>query len=422
MTPDGSDVEARAAPRKPSVAIIVDTHIQWLVSRIQPTGIPRFILGLLEIAPSREDVDGWAAETTADQGSSVPIVRIGAEELDRLTRARKAGVAWRTLGTLRDVVKSFPIEGRLRAVAKQAYRRVALRVTGNTLGYETPLGRPDVVVIPTWNAAPVDRIQAIAAAGIPVRLVVHDLFPIRNPEWFSPESAAAFREVLDGIAPVLDRAVALSNQVARHWAELYPNLAGRVRVGTPTIAVGSPRMDDAGRQRLVDAPYLLVLATVEPRKNHRVILDAWRLAIADAAVRATRLVIAGSRGWLANDLEAEIARDAGSLGLVRFDRVTDPEASVLYRDCLATIHASWAEGYGTPVRESIARGIPTLVSTTIPQDGLNPSWFLPFEPTDATGLARLIQDVVSQGFVRQLVTIPSGNGWEPVFDALVEEP
>ena len=46
------------------------------------------------------------------------------------------------------------------------------------------------------------------------------------------------------------------------------------------------------------------------------------------------------------------------LASVRLGRVPDSSVAALYRGCVATVHASWAEGFGLSVRESIVRGIP----------------------------------------------------------------
>jgi glycosyltransferase involved in cell wall biosynthesis len=159
---------------------------------------------------------------------------------------------------------------------------------------------------------------------------------------------------------------------------------------------------------------------VEPRKNVRATLDAWRIVRADPRAAGTRLVIAGRRGWRSEDVEAEIARDGERLGIVRLDHITDAEVDALYRDCLATVHASWAEGFGLPARESVVRGIPTLMSSTIPRDGLPDGRYALFDPADPAALAALIMDVIERRPERTPLALGSGTGWEPVLSALVD--
>ncbi len=170
----------------------------------------------------------------------------------------------------------------------------------------------------------------------------------------------------------------------------------------------------------MDGPFVLSLSTVEPRKNVGAILDAWRIVRADPRTSGVRLVIAGRRGWKTEDLESRIARDGERLGIVRLDHLTDAQVDALYRDCLATVHASWAEGFGLPARESVVRGIPTLMSSTIPRDGLPDGTYALFDPTDPTSLAALITDVIATRPARTPIALGTGTGWEPVLSALVD--
>jgi glycosyltransferase involved in cell wall biosynthesis len=100
--------------------------------------------------------------------------------------------------------------------------------------------------------------------------------------------------------------------------------------------------------------------------------------------------------------------------------VTDAQVDALYRDCLATVHASWAEGFGLPARESVVRGIPTLMSSTIPRDGLPDGTYALFDPADPAALAALVLDVVERRPARTPIALGPGTGWEPVLSALVD--
>jgi glycosyltransferase involved in cell wall biosynthesis len=159
---------------------------------------------------------------------------------------------------------------------------------------------------------------------------------------------------------------------------------------------------------------------VEPRKNHRLILDAWRLVQRDSERGHGKLVIAGRRGWLTDDIEAEIVRDGAQLGIIRINEPNDSVVDALYQDSVATIHASWAEGFGLPVRESVARGIPTLLSSTIPRDGLPGGTFRLFDPTDVAGLAELMRQALENPLRRSAASRGSGTGWEAVVSALID--
>ena len=145
-------------------------------------------------------------------------------------------------------------------------------------------------------------------------MIVYDLFPIQFPDWVVPEFTREFTEALDAIVPIADRIVTLSAQVADLVAGRYPEVSSRVSVGVPTLKAHAPSILAQGTETEPPAPvlgpFLFALSTVEPRKNHRVILDAWRLARRDPRLSEAWLVIAGRHGWKTDDIEAEIARDA----------------------------------------------------------------------------------------------------------------
>jgi glycosyltransferase involved in cell wall biosynthesis len=266
------------------------------------------------------------------------------------------------------------------------------------------------------------RLTRFATEGIPVRVIVYDLYPVTNPEWCVPDLVHTFAVAFDRLMPVADRVVTLCREVADQVAARYPQVEGRLRVAVPTLEAHAPRPapDRSAVPSPVDGPFLLALSTVEPRKNVGAILAAWRMVRADPRAAGVRLVIAGRRGWKTEDVEAEIARDGERLGIVRLDHVTDAQVDALYRDCLATVHASWAEGFGLPARESVVRGIPTLLSSTIPRDGLPEGTYALFDPTDPARLAELMTDVIVERPARTPIALGPGTGWEPVLSALVD--
>ena len=200
-------------------------------------------------------------------------------------------------------------------------------------------------------------------------------------------------------------------------------MSDRVRAAVPDLHAHSPKTSGAGdlgatEVRSIPSPYLLALSTVEPRKNHRLILDAWRLYRSRKPIGT--LVIVGRRGWETGEIEDEIGRDAAGFQIVRIESVTDTELEALYAGAAATVHASWAEGFGLPVRESVARGITTLVSTGIPRDGLPEDQVELFAPDDSNRLSYLIEEALTFRWPRRPVITGAGTGWEPMVSALLD--
>ncbi len=412
---------------RPSVAILVDDLATWVVSGLQPTGIQRVVSEILDTALARPDLRAWPAVTI---GGLRPGERLVISEISRGSlrwEAHQGGPSrsLRGLRRSRAVIAALPIPGRVRGRVKQAYVRLALSVGGiGIVENDGAAARPEILLAPGYVGSPdtAARLRRLADEGLPPRVVVYDFFPLTHPEWCVPGMDRDFGVAFDMLMPVADRVVTLCREVADQVVERYPRVEGRLRVAVPTLAAHAPHAapDASAVLSPVDGPFILALSTVEPRKNVGAILAAWRIVRADPRAAGMRLVIAGRRGWRSEDIEAEIARDGDRLGIVRLDHVTDAQVDALYRDCLATVHASWAEGFGLPARESVVRGIPTLMSSTIPRDGLPDGTYGLFDPTDPARLAELMIDVIARRPARTPIALGPGTGWEPVLSALVD--
>lgn len=108
--------------------------------------------------------------------------------------------------------------------------------------------------------------------------------------------------------------------------------------------------------------YLLMVGTVDPRKNHKLLLNAYDAGLKELGVN---LVIAGYRGWNVDALfeRMESHEDYGR-GIFYINGASDEEISYLYEHCYALAYPSYIEGYGLPLMESFVRGVPVLAADT----------------------------------------------------------
>jgi glycosyltransferase involved in cell wall biosynthesis len=133
--------------------------------------------------------------------------------------------------------------------------------------------------------------------------------------------------------------------------------------------------------------YLLYLGTLQPRKNLVRLVDAFHMAIASRPNEALKLVIAGPKGWLYADILAKVQR----LGLA--DRVIFPgyvaaaDKAALLSGALAYVFPSLYEGFGLPVLEAMACGVPVLTSRVSSLPEVAGQAALLVDPHDTTKIA-----------------------------------
>lgn len=219
------------------------------------------------------------------------------------------------------------------------------------------------VVLSMFDPLP-DADQVPSRAQI---LTVHDLTTLTRPGFHLPVTvrtvARALASLEHGSNPW---ALCVSEHTRRQLVDMRGFPRQRTRVAHPGVDArfrrASPQAQAAVRQRygIGDGPFLLSLASMEPRKNLAATLRAFARLQHRAAGRDLRLVLAGPGGWLQQTTLAELARSGGSVQHIGF--VDDADLPALLSACQAFVLLSWDEGFGLPVLEAMACGAPVLAS------------------------------------------------------------
>jgi glycosyltransferase involved in cell wall biosynthesis len=193
--------------------------------------------------------------------------------------------------------------------------------------------------------------------------MVHDLIPIEYPEYARPNGARLHQQRVQTIAAMADAIIVNSSATGD---SLKPWLAkvGRhidVRVALlGTLDIPLP----PGPSPSSDSPYFLCVGTIEPRKNHLLLLNLWRrLADTRPAGSMPRLVIVGRRGWENEQVVDMLERCQALRGHVEeLNGCSDVDLHDLLRGARALLLPSFAEGYGMPVAEALSVGTPVICS------------------------------------------------------------
>ena len=207
----------------------------------------------------------------------------------------------------------------------------------------------DVVHAPTLLAPPRRR--------RPLVVTIHDAVPWTHPETLTAHGGDWHRTMARR-AQRADAIVVPTRAVADALGSVIsPRRIEVVALGPTEALLIAPA--DAGARRAslaLPAEYAIVVATAEPRKGLDVALDAW------AESSPLPLAVVGPRGWGEFDLSAEVKRRGLSSAVLPLGQLDDVDLAAALHGATMMVAPSRAEGFGLPVLEAMAAGIPVVLS------------------------------------------------------------
>lgn len=153
------------------------------------------------------------------------------------------------------------------------------------------------------------------------------------------------------------------------------------------------------QQGLTDG-YILYLGTLEPRKNITALIDAYQKLRQEHDVRE-KLVLAGGKGWLYDSIFAKV-RELGLESEVMFPGfVKESEQALWYRGAAVFAYPSLYEGFGIPVAEALACGVPVVTSnvSSLPEAGAQSA--LCIDPYDIGALSQALYQTLTDDTLRE---------------------
>lgn len=203
--------------------------------------------------------------------------------------------------------------------------------------------------------------QAPIVAGSRLVFTVHDLGFWSHPAYASEGTRLHCQR---GTLDALERAagfIFVSHAARAEFEAILPRWFEQT--GRPWCVVpGASRFPpEAGHPiPAADAPWIAV-GSIEPRKNHAVLLDAYD-RYARAVPQPRRLRVIGGRGWKSEALHARFQAIASEGRIDYAGYLPEPELARAYRSAFALVQPSWHEGFGLPVVEAGAFGLPVIAS------------------------------------------------------------
>ncbi|QUJ76138.1 glycosyltransferase family 4 protein [Sulfitobacter albidus] len=203
-----------------------------------------------------------------------------------------------------------------------------------------------------------EAVRAVAQARITV--FIHDIIPLTHPQFQRPGTVAPFEAKLARVQRYADLILYNSDDTRRQteaWMQQRGTVPAGIVAHLGTIVVEPDPSALPARLRF-DRPYFVCVGTIEPRKNHALLLDIWE-ALGD---RAPPLVIAGSRGWNNAGVFARLDALPEGAPVHEAAGLSDAALAALVQGAHALLFPSHAEGFGLPAIEAMTLGTPVLCS------------------------------------------------------------
>jgi len=254
--------------------------------------------------------------------------------------------------------------------------------------------------------------QFKARSGAAFVFFVHDLIPIDYPEYARPGQAERHMQRIGTICALADGIICNSQDTA---VSLAPHIAASGR--TIPVRVAHPgaefQADTHTPRDPALPPFFVCIGTIEPRKNHLLLLHIWRHLARSADTIKPRLILVGQRGWENENILDLIDRCAAIKDLIEErTSLADRDMAKLLAGASALLCPAFVEGYGLPIAEALALRVPVICSDikVFHEVGRTAPEYL--DPLDGLGWLQAIRDYATPGSPRRAAQIARLETWE----------
>ena len=241
-------------------------------------------------------------------------------------------------------------------------------------------------------------------------IYLHDIIPLEAPEYQRPGARDAFESYLNELtdAPLT---VASNSRDTDNRVQLLAARSGwqveNFLVRIPTIErmarTSRPPRAEVAAYLADPRPFFAIIGTIEPRKNHLLLLNLWR-QLAWEGIEMPRLCIIGKRGWENENILDMLDRcEAIQESVQEFGTLDDHEVQSLIQCSRALLFPSFIEGLGLPLLEAAALDVPCITSDIPVFREIAPPGTIFLDPLDGPGWKRAIMEKAKDARVGEQV-------------------
>lgn len=281
-----------------------------------------------------------------------------------------------------------------------------------------------------WDTNWLNKIITFSKKGVDIFPVCHDILPMVVPQ-FSGNSSS-LKDFVRAVLPVSKTVLVPSKSTKTDltkWMEQEKTNIPRIEVvswGEDFDTLSTEEISDTEIQKkysIKKNSFAVTVSTIEPRKNHTLLYYTYKLALS-RGITPPKLLIIGRIGHDTSEIIKFIKEDPEISNYITIcDYVNDTELNWLYSNCMFTISASFYEGLGMSILESIMRGKPGVCSNTSSLGEVSDKYVIHFNPASTDecleAIIKMSDPTIRRKYIQNIKSY-TPKSWEDTYKTVVK--